>query len=155
VWHVDILPDVYKYVLHLAHCIRWSYICDLNSFLIVLVSMPGFLKKLGLGSPEVSEGIAIDEIQSSGNSSPKGEKDGKEVGVSSAHELSEAEAARRLKSQFFSIVFDSLSADIFRKSSSTMQTRFGILTSRVMISMQLTKPLSITTRMARTILSTS
>jgi hypothetical protein len=114
--------------------------------------MPGFFKKLGLGSPEVSEGIAIDEIQSSGNSSPKDEK---EVGVSSAHELSEAEAARRLKSQFFSIVFDSLSADIFRKSSSTMQTRFGILTSRVMISMQLTKPLSITTRMARTILSTS
>jgi hypothetical protein len=100
VWHVDILPDVYKYVLHLAHCIRWSYICDLNSFLIVLVSMPGFLKKLGLGSPEVSEGIAIDEIQSSGNSSPKDEK---EVGVSSAHELSEAEAARRLKSQYLSI----------------------------------------------------
>ncbi|KAH0270374.1 small oligopeptide transporter, partial [Aureobasidium melanogenum] len=59
--------------------------------------MPGFLTKLGLGSPEVSEGIAIDEIQSSGSSSPKGEKDEKTVGVSSAHELSEAEAARRLK----------------------------------------------------------
>ncbi|KAH0139939.1 hypothetical protein KCU67_g15013, partial [Aureobasidium melanogenum] len=59
--------------------------------------MPGFLTKLGLGSPEISEGIAIDEIQSSGSSSPKGEKDEKTVGVSSAHELSEAEAARRLK----------------------------------------------------------
>jgi len=59
--------------------------------------MPGFLKKLGLGSPEVSEGIAIDEIQSSGTSSPKGEKDEKAVGTSSAHDLSEAEAARRLK----------------------------------------------------------
>ncbi|KAG9633738.1 small oligopeptide transporter, partial [Aureobasidium melanogenum] len=59
--------------------------------------MPGFLTKLGLGSPEISEGIALDEIQSSGSSSPKGEKDEKTVGVSSAHELSEAEAARRLK----------------------------------------------------------
>jgi hypothetical protein len=70
--------------------------------------MPSFLKKLGLGSPEVSEGIAIDEIQSSGTSSPKGEKDEKGVGTSSAHELSEAEAARRLKSQYLSNAFDGL-----------------------------------------------
>lgn len=64
---------------------------------MLLANMPGFLTKLGLGSPEISEGIAIDEIQSSGSSSPKGEKDEKTIGVSSAHELSEAEAARRLK----------------------------------------------------------
>jgi hypothetical protein len=70
--------------------------------------MPSFLKKLGLGSPEVSEGIAIDEIQSSGTSSPKGEKDEKNVGTSSAHELSEAEAARRLKSQYLLITHDGL-----------------------------------------------
>jgi hypothetical protein len=37
------------------------------------------------------------------SSSPKGEKDEKGVGVTSAHELSEAEAARRLKSQSLSI----------------------------------------------------
>lgn len=61
--------------------------------------MPGLLTRLGLSSPEISEGIAIDEIQSSGASSPKGEKDEKTFGVSSAHELSEAEAARRLKGQ--------------------------------------------------------
>lgn len=59
--------------------------------------MPGFLKKLGLGTTEVSEGVAVDEIQSSGNSSPRGELNEKDIGVSSAHELSEEEAARRLK----------------------------------------------------------
>ena len=80
--------------------------------------MPGFLKKLGLGSPEVSEGIAIDEIQSSGTSSPKGEKDEKAVGTSSAHDLSEAEAARRLKSQFLSIVVD----DLLLIASASLQT---------------------------------
>ena len=85
---------------------------------ITHLSMPGFLKKLGLGSPEVSEGIAIDEIQSSGTSSPKGEKDEKAVGISSAHDLSEAEAARRLKSQFLSIVVD----DLLLIASASLQT---------------------------------
>lgn len=100
-WHFDILPSVYKYVLHLSLC---SMVHTPPT--ITHLSMPSFLKKLGLGSPEVSEGIAIDEIQSSGTSSPKGEKGEKDVGTSSAHELSEAEAARRLKSQFLSIAFD-------------------------------------------------
>ncbi|CAD0113079.1 unnamed protein product [Aureobasidium uvarum] len=59
--------------------------------------MPSFLKKLGLGSPEISEGVALDEIESPGTSSPKDGKNEKDIGVSSAHELSEAEAARRLK----------------------------------------------------------
>ncbi|KAI5207553.1 small oligopeptide transporter [Aureobasidium subglaciale] len=61
--------------------------------------MAGLLKKFGIGSsPQVSEGVAVDEIQSSGASSPKmGEKNEKDVGVSSSHELPEAEAARRLK----------------------------------------------------------
>lgn len=68
--------------------------------------MPGFLKKLGLGSTEVSEGIAVDEIHSSGNSSPRGEPNEKDIGVSSAHELSEEEAARRLKGTLYSSVDD-------------------------------------------------
>lgn len=86
---------MYKYVLCLTlNDHRFLIDCF---FLIILVDMPGFLKKLKLGSPEVSEGITVDEIQSSGTSSPQGEKNEKEIGASSAHELSEAEAARRLK----------------------------------------------------------
>jgi len=96
---------VYKYVLHLA-LYGHSSLTDCF-FLIIPVDMPGFLKKLGLGSPEVSEGIAVDEIQSSGTSSPQGEKNEKEIGASSAHELSEAEAARRLKGQFLPVADDS------------------------------------------------
>lgn len=86
---------MYKYVLRLAlYGHRFLIDCF---FLIIFVDMPGFLKKLGRGSPEISEGIVVDEIQSSGTSSPQGEKNEKELGASSAHELSEAEAARRLK----------------------------------------------------------
>lgn len=64
--------------------------------------MPGFLKKLGLGSTEANDtisGIAVHETQGSGTSSPKVEYPEKDVGVTSAHELSEEEAARRLKGQ--------------------------------------------------------